>query len=93
MGFINDRENFESFREELIEDVKASVFLCLSESVIQKYIRMSDVDNKIVTPDDSRYLTKSEFAEFVAYICMKLHDEVDALKIKPKIKLGSRKSK
>ena len=90
--FFNQQDNFEVFKEELIEDVKASVFLSLSESIIQKYLEISNIDNKIVTPDDNRYLTKSEFTEFVGYVCMKLNSEVDALKIKPKMKLGSEKS-
>lgn len=93
MGFINHWDNFEVNREEVINDIKASVFLTLNEAIIQKYLELHNNDNKILQPMGTQYLTKAEFTEFVGFICMRLNAEVDALKINTKVNVGSKISK
>ena len=66
-------ENLALMREELFKEVKAAVFLSLSEAIIQKYIKIQDLDNK--SKSDNEFLTREEFTEFVAFICMRLQSE------------------
>tara|TARA_R110002020_G_scaffold205785_3_gene410492 strand:- start:3528 stop:3827 length:300 start_codon:yes stop_codon:yes gene_type:complete len=66
-------DNFALMREELFKDVKAAVFLSLSEAIIKKYIAIQDLDNK--TKSDREFLTREEFTEFVAFVCIRLQSE------------------
>lgn len=87
--FLYQDDNLDIVRDELIKDVKASVFLSLNEAVIKKYLETQNV-SKTLEPFEQQCFTRAEFAEFVAYICMQLQREVDEIKINTKVKLGSK---
>ena len=59
--------------DSLIEEITASVFLSLKVAIVEKYLHVQTLDNKY--KKDSDFITRSEFTEFIAHICMHLDSE------------------
>jgi len=59
--------------DSLIDEITAAVFLSLKVAIVEKYLHVQTLDNKY--KKDSDFITRSEFTEFIAHICMHLDSE------------------